>query len=119
MLFLPPFLLTELSAQLRKLSFTIIHSSTKLLLAWKQLLKLLKLAIKVMPRDVATRWNSTYILLEFASIYREAIDKFTSDRDNEVRNLELSVEEWEIDKELQQVLKVRALSNLDLQSLIV
>ena len=67
----------------------------------------MKLAVKIMPRDVATRWNSTFILLDFAAKYREAIDKFTGDKANDVRNLELTDEEWEVVEQLQEVLKVR------------
>ncbi|KAF7798503.1 hypothetical protein EIP86_009724 [Pleurotus ostreatoroseus] len=42
-------------AKLYKLSYTILNSSTRLLSAWKKLLEVLKLAVQVMPRDVATR----------------------------------------------------------------
>ena len=97
----------KLVPQLRKLSNAILNSSTKLLPAWKRLLKTLGLAIRVMPRDVATRWNSTYIMLEFAYKYRDAIDKFTASRENGLRDLELSKEEWGLVKELRSVLKVR------------
>ena len=67
----------------------------------------MKLAIRVMPRDVATRWNSTFILLRFALEYREAIDQFTADKGNEVREYELDQDEWEIAGQLRDVLKVR------------
>lgn len=67
----------------------------------------MKLAIRIMPRDVATRWNSTFILLRFALEYRDAIDRFTADKTNEVREYELDEEEWEIAGQLRDVLKVR------------
>ena len=60
----------------------------------------------MMPRYVATRWNSMYRLLKFAWRYRVAIDKFTESRENGVRELELSEEEWAMVKELKTVLKV-------------
>jgi hypothetical protein len=43
-----------------------------------------------MPRDVTTRWNSTYDMLKFALEYRKAIDILTADRQNDLRNYELS-----------------------------
>ncbi|KAI0776430.1 hypothetical protein BC629DRAFT_1253789, partial [Irpex lacteus] len=63
--------------KLRKLSFAIIHSSTILLPQWHELLKRLELPDRIMPRDVRTRWNSTYAMLDFALQYREAIAEFT------------------------------------------
>jgi hypothetical protein len=61
--------------------------------------------IRMMPRDVATRWNSTYDMLVFALEYREAIDKISGDRD--MRKYELSEEEWELIQQLCDVLVVR------------
>ena len=58
---------------------------------WKRLLKSLKLVVRTMPRDVVTRWNSTYRMLDFALKYREAIDQITGDRSAELRKLELDV----------------------------
>lgn len=63
------------------------------------------LAIRMMPRDVATRWNSTYDMLLFALEYREAIDEITGDRD--MRKYELDEEEWELVQQLCDVLGVR------------
>jgi hypothetical protein len=57
-----------------------------------------------MPRDVATRWNSTYDMLVFALEYREAIDGISGDRD--MRKYELSEEEWKVVKQLCDVLAV-------------
>ena len=56
------------------------------------------LAICMMPRDVTTRWNSTYNMLVFALEYRKAIDEFSGDR--EVRKYELDEQEWEIVEQL-------------------
>ena len=84
-----------------------INSSTKLLPAWKKVCVAVKLPVRMMPRYVATRWNSMFQLLEFAYRYRVAIDKFTEARENGVRDLELSREEWATVKELRDVLKVR------------
>lgn len=59
-----------------------------------------------MPRDVRTRWNSTYKMLEFAITYRSPIDQMTAEREYKMRDLELDDEEWEIAKQLRDVLKV-------------
>lgn len=59
-----------------------------------------------MPRDVATRWNSTFEMLEFATRYRVAIDAMTAVRHFDLRKYELVPAEWNIAIELQEVLKV-------------
>lgn len=61
----------------------------------------------MMPRDVSTRWNSTYDMLKFAVDYRPALDSITADRDMKLRQYELDQEEWDIAKHLCEVLKVR------------
>ena len=60
-----------------------------------------------MPRDVSTRWNSTFDMLRFAIEYRAAIDTITSERTMNLRNYELGIEEWNVAEELCDVLKVR------------
>jgi hypothetical protein len=96
---------------LRKLAYAIKNSTTILLPRWIQILEDLAnnardpLAIRLMPRDVATRWNSTYDMLVFALEYREAIDGISGDRD--MRKYELSEEEWKVVKQLCDVLAVR------------
>ncbi|GLB44041.1 hypothetical protein LshimejAT787_1502250 [Lyophyllum shimeji] len=94
-------------AKLRKLAFKIINSTTILLPAWKAQLAKLKLAIRIMPRDVRTRWNSTYDMLSFALSYKEGLVALTGDVTNGLRAFELSVAEWEIVGQLQLTLKVR------------
>ena len=59
-----------------------------------------------MPRDVSTRWNSTYDMLKFACTYREAINKITDDRAMKLREYELKDDEWKIVEELRDSLKV-------------
>ena len=70
--------------QLRKISFKVIHSTTIVLPSWRRLLEELKMKERIIPCDVATRWNSTYDMLAFAFEYRKAIDALTADRYNEL-----------------------------------
>ena len=60
----------------------------------------------MMPRDVRTRWNSTYDMLDFAVDHREAIDSITGNQKMKLRQYELSEEDWEIATKLRDVLKV-------------
>jgi hypothetical protein len=60
----------------------------------------------MMPRDVATRWNSTYDMLQFALDYQAGLEEITSDRDMKLRKYEMDEEEWELARQLCQVLKV-------------
>ena len=60
----------------------------------------------MMPRDVSTRWNSTYDMVLFATKYRAALDFMTADRDMNLRKYELSKKEWGMAEELCEVLQV-------------
>lgn len=92
--------------QLRKLSFAIINSTTLLLPAWRDICGKVELAVRMMPRDVQTRWNSTYDVIVFALKYRAAIDSITSNKKLKLRQFELSEEEWQIVADLEAVLWV-------------
>jgi len=59
----------------------------------------------MMPRDVSTRWNSTYDMLDFALDYRVPIDEITSNRDLNLRKYELQDNEWAVAKTLRDTLK--------------
>ena len=76
------------------MSYAVINSPTNLLPAWTQILVAKKKKFRKIPRDVSTRWNSTYVVLEFADEYQEAIDDLTA-TNKELRKFELSEEEWE------------------------
>lgn len=62
----------------------------------------------MIPRDVSTRWNSTYHLLAFAVEYRRAIRRITEDLDI-VQVYKLKPAEWKLAEQLCEVLKVRPL----------
>ncbi|KIL60458.1 hypothetical protein M378DRAFT_45632, partial [Amanita muscaria Koide BX008] len=63
-------LVKQMLSKLRKLAYKIVNSSTILLPAWKSTLRGLGLRERLMPCDVATRWNSTFDMLDFAIQYR-------------------------------------------------
>jgi len=64
------------------------------------------LSSRIMPHDVATRWNSTYEMLDFAYTYRDAYNQITANQDMRMRKYELNRKEWRIVKDLAEVLKV-------------
>ncbi|KAF8812191.1 hypothetical protein BYT27DRAFT_7087879, partial [Phlegmacium glaucopus] len=97
-----------LLVKVRKLAFKTINSTTILLPAWARCLKELDLEFKLIPRDVTTRWNSTHDMLSFVLEHRKAIDNYTGDRRNDLRQFELTVEEWKVIKQLCDVLEVSA-----------
>jgi protein associated with RNAse G/E len=61
---------------------------------------------RVMPRDVATRWNSTFNMLDFAVDHKVAVNKMTSNVENDLRAYEMNSKEWGLANELREVLKV-------------
>ena len=59
-----------------------------------------------MPRDIATRWNSTFDLLEFALKHCKAVDLLTQQCELGLRKFELCDNEWVIVEQLHSVLKL-------------
>lgn len=59
-----------------------------------------------MPRDVRTRWNSTFDMVKLALSYRDAIDKITSERSLKLRKYELGENGWELVKQVRDCLRV-------------
>jgi len=81
-------------------------STTIILPHWFATLEELLLRQRMMPRDVTTRWNSTFDMLDFAVEYREALDSITGNQRMKLRQYELTEEDWVITTQLRDVLKV-------------
>ena len=64
------------------------------------------LRVQNIPRDVITRWNSTYDMLKMALEYHIAIDDITANKTLKLRKYKLDNDDWEILSDLIQVLKV-------------
>ena len=60
----------------------------------------------MIPRDVRTRWNATYDMLDFAYQYRVAINKITDICDMKLRAYKIEAHEWETVRQLRDLLKV-------------
>jgi hypothetical protein len=60
-----------------------------------------------MPRDVRTRWNSTYDMLVFTLKYQVAIDDITRNKNASLHQYELDNDEWLKAQQLCDTLKVR------------
>ena len=82
------------------------NSTTIVLPQWFSVLQELELAEQMMPRDVKTRWNSTFDMLDFAVEHITAINTITGDCDMKLRQYELSEDEWDMARQLRDVLKV-------------
>ncbi|KIL55363.1 hypothetical protein M378DRAFT_90997, partial [Amanita muscaria Koide BX008] len=91
--------------QLRKISYAIKFSSTRLLPHWRAICQEQRLKARIMPRDVKTRWNSTCNMLAFAVEYQHVIDQIAGERESNLREYELQGREWAVAKELRDVLE--------------
>ena len=75
--------------------------------AWRRICRELGLKERLIPRDVVTRWNSTYDMMKFVLAYRAAIDKITADKGIKLRKYELDQDDWTIIEDLVNILEVR------------
>ncbi|KAJ7082162.1 hypothetical protein C8R43DRAFT_965514 [Mycena crocata] len=67
--------------KVRTIATKILDSPTKLRPRWDKIVKSNCLPPRVLPRDVKTRWNSTYDMINIALAYRRAVHEITLDRD--------------------------------------
>jgi hypothetical protein len=84
------------------MAFTIKNSTIIILPEWYKTLEELALKERIMPRDVSTRWNSTFDMLD--------IDAISGDRDMKLQRFEMGNGEWELAIQLRNMLKVQYLS---------
>ncbi|KAH9912531.1 uncharacterized protein BXZ73DRAFT_55579 [Epithele typhae] len=95
--------------KIRRLAVKIRKSTTKLLPAWKKHLIDRGFAVLMIPRDVRTRWNSTFDMLKMVLRLKIAIRSFTVDDGDhgiDLGEFALSRAEWTIVEQLVDVLKV-------------
>lgn len=93
-------------SQLRKLAYAVKNSTTIVLPRWFQILEELRLTLRMIPRNVSTRWNSTYDMLTFILEHKSAITRLTSEQEMKLRKYELDKKEWELIDQLCRALKV-------------
>jgi hypothetical protein len=96
------------SFQVRKFSFALVHSTTKALPAWRSACGTKNMAVRLLPRDVRTRWNSTYDMLVVAVQYKDVVNAVTADRNLPLRKYELSDSDWMIVEDMVYTLEASA-----------
>ncbi|KAJ3830446.1 hypothetical protein F5880DRAFT_1468533, partial [Lentinula raphanica] len=89
----------------RKISFKIIHSTTILLPKWWEQVAGTQFEGQILPRDVATRWNSTFDMLAAFIRLKEPITEFLDRSSNGLAEYALDNEEWEAIEGLVSILK--------------
>ena len=94
------------------MAYAIKDSTTIILPQWFATLEDCGLHQWMMPRDVSTRWNSTFDMLDFAVDFWDALDSVTGNQRMKLRQYELSEEDWEIATKLRDVLKAGFFSSL-------
>ncbi|KAJ3753646.1 hypothetical protein EV360DRAFT_53128 [Lentinula raphanica] len=89
-----------------KISFKIIHSMTILLPKWREHIAGTEFKGQVLPRNVATRWNSTFDMLAAFLQMKEPIVKFLDCSSNGLSKYVLDNDKWEAVEGLVSVLKI-------------
>ena len=92
--------------QARKISFKIINSTTLLLPRWREHVANTAFKDRVLPRDVATRWNSTYDMLAAFLEMKEPVSQFLDRSSNRMAEFLLDNDEWTAIEGLVSALKV-------------
>ncbi|KAJ3764849.1 hypothetical protein FB446DRAFT_795655 [Lentinula raphanica] len=93
--------------QTRKVLFKIIHSTTLLLpRRWWEQVAGTEFDGQVIPRDVATCWDSTFDMLTAFLQLKEHIVQFLDQSLNGLSDYALDEEEWDAIKDLVSVLKI-------------
>jgi hypothetical protein len=92
--------------QLCKLAYAIKNSSTLALSEWFRILDELSLDACMLLCNVRTHWNATYDMLDFAYKYKDAINQITDRCNMKLRDYEIEPHEWDIIKQLWDVLGV-------------
>ena len=103
----PPFIRLPVYPQARKISFKIINSTTLLLPRWREQVAHTEFKDRTLPRDVATRWNSTYDMLAAFVEMKDPVMKFLDRSSNGMSEYLLDDDEWEAIEGLVSALKVR------------
>ncbi|KAE9407459.1 hypothetical protein BT96DRAFT_809445, partial [Gymnopus androsaceus JB14] len=79
----------------RRISFKIINSPTLLLPRWREQVAGTQFKDRVLPRDVSTRWNSTYDMLSAFVEMKVVVIQFLDRASNGLADYTLSEGEWE------------------------
>ena len=94
------------SKQIWNLAFKVIHSTMSVLPAWDAACAEQGLQPKHIPRDVLTQWNSAFDMVDFAVEYDQVVDNIMDKRKLALGKYAIDEEEWELLKQLHNVLKV-------------
>ncbi|KAJ3963862.1 hypothetical protein EV361DRAFT_812957, partial [Lentinula raphanica] len=89
----------------RNISFKIIHSSTGLLPKWRDHLVGSQFEGRTLPRDVATRWNSTYDMMATFLEMKDLVSGFLDPVSHKLTEFILNDNEWEAIRGLVSILK--------------
>ena len=95
------------SWQIPKLAFKIIHLTTIVLPAWDAACADHSLKQRRMLHNVLTCWNSALDMLDFGVSYKQAIETMTDKCKLGLAKFVIDEHEWELLKQLRNVLKVR------------
>ncbi|KAE9385640.1 hypothetical protein BT96DRAFT_840447, partial [Gymnopus androsaceus JB14] len=89
-----------------RISFKIINSPAVLLPRWRETMASTEFKDRVLPCDIATRWNSTYNMLCAFIEMKTVIVQFLDCASNGLVDYTLSEEEWEAANDITKALKV-------------